>query len=357
MSGLAQQWLQASVGFVAKTIEIDDLVQLDSGVFISPVSDTIDVMGSRKIPSNIVLPDQTFTIYFFPIHVNKPVYRLPVRQDSKDRFFGISGILDAEEAVSAIRNSDPFGIINALETKKVGVSGLVSIPKSTESQVISLNLHTGTDLSKKVSVYPSSASRFGYIEPMGGSRKHLIASLWEIESGVFVPTDLKQVQENSFFLNSVGDQAKFLDILVRNQENRQYIFGQWLNTAGQTIRLLPSGASSDLNFRLDQMRWRVYNPQNRAQVVIGRLEHLKKTAIGSSRFEDRWIVVSSFSSEFELPENARRALAHQLISPNRVSVDLIDSPGFGYSNTTDNFNGDRIAQNLRSLEKVRLHLP
>ncbi len=63
-------------GLVLQLLPKTAYFQFDLGLFISPDSDVIEVMGSKKnIPSNVSLPDQSERYLFFNIRFNKPVYR------------------------------------------------------------------------------------------------------------------------------------------------------------------------------------------------------------------------------------------------------------------------------------------
>lgn len=73
------------MGLVFRSMSAYDLLDFNVKMLVSPLKDEIDIWGKRKIPSNLVIPNQDIPILLGSIHVNKPDYRLPVppQQDSQ----------------------------------------------------------------------------------------------------------------------------------------------------------------------------------------------------------------------------------------------------------------------------------
>lgn len=327
---------KATAGLVAKAFEITDLVQLDVSSFVSPLKDTIDVFGSRQIPSNLVLPDQTFPIYFIPIHVNKPMYRLPALTGTSARYFGVTGTLNVQEAVGIIRGGSAWDIVNLLEFSKVGITQPVTAPQRP-AQAVSLDIVSDTEI--------RGSSRFtvGRNTTSGESRR-LVVALWEPVAGAFVPTDLKQIQGNEVTLSTVTPNASVIDLLISAKGD--HFRGSWVR--GATTSIPDAGLTADVTIdRLDGT-WLVHGGET-AQLAIAHLEEHKTTSVGGSRYEDRWVLVGPRKGQLRLPAAAYKAMVTQLGTISHVSVDLLQM-GHGSYPFID---GESSAAELSALEKVR----
>lgn len=111
-------------GLVFRSMSAFDLLHFHSDAFISPLRDTIDVMGPREIPSNLILPRQTVSTLLGPITLNKPLYRLPVPADQAFRFAGLQGDARVSDLMPAFQNGGKFtfDILNQIHFRKVGLT-------------------------------------------------------------------------------------------------------------------------------------------------------------------------------------------------------------------------------------------
>lgn len=334
-------WLDAKVGFVAKTFTTADLVQLDSSSFVSPVNDVIDVFGERKIPSNIVLPDQTFTVYLVPISVNKPYYRVPMAANTRAKYFGITGVLDPESAVSSIRNSDPVGIIDALQFGQIGITPAFSTDSTPSTTRYNFKANRNLGSTIRVNVDTGSAP-----SNSGGTRR-MIASIWEIEPGVYAPNDLKQVRDGRMELTAINRQNKVLDILFQLEPKRQRFRGGWVNGRVSRAKL-----QTDLTFDRNHLSWSVGGIRSDHKLMLTHMESEVFTSIGSKRVDDRWILVGPPDFNESVPVNAAMALSHQIANLTHISADLISIDRFDIQQ----FEGENVATAMRLFEKTRIGL-
>lgn len=327
------------LGLVAKSLRMSDLAELDPSSFISPWKDTIEVFGKRELPSNLVLPDQTLSMFFIPIRVNKPDYRLPVLQGTNERYFGVTAQAVAQDLVQAVRNkAEPYELLDLLEFKSVGYSDRVSTPLiNTE---IKLDLNAKTKLQDSVTLDPPSKGN-------GASGvKHLAVALSEVEPGVFVANDIKQVKNAAVTLATASASARVLDLWTKGGD---HIRGAWVD---KSKKQLPD-VSFDrvLDVPAIDGDWLVPAPQG-TNFVVGHVEKRYKTSIGSNRVVSLWTVYTSGQNTMKLPVYALSQLKDKLGEAATLSVDLLEVGAGGYPL----IDGDKAEQQLRVFEKVRTTL-
>lgn len=330
----------AKVGLVAKGLELSDLAQFDSSAFVSPLRDTIDVFGPRNLPSNVVLPDQTFPVFFIPVRVNKPLYRLPALTGSSHRYFGVTGTLDVQQALELGRRGRSWEVLNHIQFSRVGLSdpvpatGPIRLDLAADTpSVNSVRVLTGRDLS------PNSDT------------KHLLAALWEPTPGVFVPTDVKLVEGTQggeeFYLNVVNPPtARVLEIHLR--EGGDHFRGAWVTGAGQ--RAPDAGLSADLALTSVEGTWTI-GGKAPAQVMVARVEDEFVTSVGGRRYEERWVLVGPRRLKFQIPPIAWQELRGRIGAFDHVSVDLLQLSHTSYA------MGKEAEGALAVIEKVRKQIP
>jgi hypothetical protein len=103
-----------------------DLVQFQFNQIISPLRDTVDIMGPRQLPSNLVLPDQRVRIPFSTLHLNKPDYRLPLQAHVPVPLAAVQGEMKSGDVINLFMGGGKFdfGALNILKFTKVGVTDL-----------------------------------------------------------------------------------------------------------------------------------------------------------------------------------------------------------------------------------------
>lgn len=131
------------------------LLDFDTSYFLSPLKDTINVFGPRKLPSNVVLPEQRVAVLFTTIELNKPLYRLPVRP-SRPIYLASAKMSMPVSALGALKDDlhtmiSP-DIVNKATFSHVGLTGLV-----TPNKDMSLQAPAQMEVEKKYTVTVSAA--------------------------------------------------------------------------------------------------------------------------------------------------------------------------------------------------------
>lgn len=114
-----------AAGVVFKSLSAMDLLSFQIESFVSPLRDTVDVMGPRQIPSNLVLPDQTVSLPLGGVRLNKPDYRLPLQSGHPVRLSGVQGQVRVSDLLPLLQNSGSrpsLEILNKLKFQRVGLS-------------------------------------------------------------------------------------------------------------------------------------------------------------------------------------------------------------------------------------------
>jgi len=168
-------------GLVFKSMNISDLMYFDPDSFVSPLRDEIDFLGPRKIPSNLVLPEQYVYLPFGGIGLNKPDYRLPVRPNYKTRLTGVHGEIAVADILSAIGSGGRVSIdlLNKLKFNKVGITDWI-LPESNFQKDVTANISLRIKHEVRVNKPPFTADV-------------LVASATDLNGDreVIIPTDIK----------------------------------------------------------------------------------------------------------------------------------------------------------------------
>lgn len=148
---------------------------------ISPYSDKITAAGqSIDVPSNLSLPPQDES-YFINIHISKPEYRIPVRQEGVYEMFAAHGKFPFKQVVDSFRRGDSlFKVLNMFTfvgggQKEVQING-----KGAGAQDIPINEMT------------FDATQTVRAPTLPAGKEMLSLSLVE-QGGRLFPTDLKHV--------------------------------------------------------------------------------------------------------------------------------------------------------------------
>ena len=331
---------RAVAGVVAKALEMNDLAQLDVTSFVSPLKDQIDVFGKRNIPSNVILPDQSFNVYFIPIHVNKPDYRLPVLSGTANRYFSVVGAVDATEAVGAFKKSDPWPVVNLAQIEHVGLSDKIEV--SGPGKTIDADMTASIDV--KEAFHLTSGRNTG-----AADSHRLVASLWEPEPGVFVPTDAKVVGDGELTLSAADpSHARLLDVVIGAQYD--HFSGTWV--APGVTNLGDNGLTGEVQLPQGvDGSWLISGGEN-AQLAMAHVEDHVTNSQGAKAYVDRWVVVGPRQASLALPAAARAALKSKVGKFSHLSVDLLQTGHTGYPF----ISGATAAGDLVAIEKIRKEL-
>jgi hypothetical protein len=133
-----------TAGIVFRSLSAMDLLSFSTDSFISPLKDTIDVMGPRQLPSNFAIPTQDISVYFMPIRVSKPAYRLPVARDKPVRLAGVQGNIPVNDLLSAFQGGGSgtgkmMALLNRLTFTHAGL-GAETVPTNDFKQDVNASL-------------------------------------------------------------------------------------------------------------------------------------------------------------------------------------------------------------------------
>jgi hypothetical protein len=197
-SGSMSGWVDSSdvkAGLVLKTLGAMDLLHFDASSLISPLKDTIDVMGSHEIPSNLVLPEQQVWALFVPITLNKPTYRLPLARGKTVRIAGVQGTISTDDLIALTQNGGKLSLelLNKLKFNRAGIN--LATQANTDFQA---NVNANLVLRPTHRVSPSQPPFAADV---------LVASATDIDGvrGTLLPTDIKLAanQSNPSQINTV----------------------------------------------------------------------------------------------------------------------------------------------------------
>lgn len=204
-------------GLVMPAVSRRQMLAFDVSSLISPQSDVIDILGHKtKIPSNLALPQQRET-YIFPITLNKPDYRVYVRQPGAYRLGVTHGQFPLQRVVNEIRNGKSvLDVVNYFDFKEGSVRDLT----------IDHNL-SGVDLAVNQTPFSSS---FTVQAPTFDDSKNVLSMAMAPSGDDFVPTDVKRLTsgQSMTMKTSAGGQPMLLSLLMENQSNALDVFEKTL---------------------------------------------------------------------------------------------------------------------------------
>lgn len=119
LTGWQDRGNRVKAGLVFRTLEAADLLEFNLSSLISTLEDTIDVFGKRRVPSNVVLPDQRVSIVIGSIRLNKPDFRLPMSPRQEVRLGGVQGDAAATDLIGKHRG---FEILNKLRFRRLALA-------------------------------------------------------------------------------------------------------------------------------------------------------------------------------------------------------------------------------------------
>jgi len=226
---------QVQAGFVFRSLTASDLLHFQSSSFISPLRDTIDVMGPQEIPSNVTIPDQEIPIFLGSIRVNKPIYRLPVPRAQESRLVGIQGEIPVSEliAVATGGGNMSFELLNKLQFTRVGI-GKPTTPLNDFNQ----DIDPAYALTKQHQVITARS-------PFDADVLAVAVTDLQGDRSVLLPTDIKLASKSGetprpkgISLSSTRDPvgSSRLVLTVASADNGRRISGIVSDQAGKTVR-------------------------------------------------------------------------------------------------------------------------
>ncbi len=191
-------------GMVIPSMSRESMLAFDISNVMSPQNDTIEIIGNTvNIPSNITLPRQEES-YIFPITLDKPDYRVYVREPGQYQMYALHGQFPLQRVVNDIRGGKSlFEVINHFTfiqagQRDVNVTGNLRGVNMPVNQVA-----FNSSVQVKAPAFPNDKVMIGL-------------NLAE-RNGLFVPSDLKRFTPNQTLAlkaNATLDTGYVLSLLL-----------------------------------------------------------------------------------------------------------------------------------------------
>lgn len=172
-------WLD--VGLVMVPLSKEDLMTFDISKIISPLTETITVVGRKvEVPGNITIPKQKEN-YIIPITIEKPLYRISFSRAGDKSLYGLRAQFPFKKVIKELSSNTPFyDLVNYF-------SFLSSTTQSTNltSPVTKLDLNLSDQLlNQKLSVQA----------PVFAEQQVMVSVLAMQMDGKWLPTDVKKFE-------------------------------------------------------------------------------------------------------------------------------------------------------------------
>ncbi len=168
------------LGLNFKCPNVLEFLDFQTGMFFSPIKDTINVHGDRQVPSNLVLPDQTVSYSFFNIRLNKPEYHWPLFPTRPLRLVAFEATSKVSDLMGAVQGGYTADILNKINFGRVGLTD-VFMPQSGLHKDIALGYVLTPKQYQVISAQPSFKADV------------LVASFLDLDGNrqAFLPFDVK----------------------------------------------------------------------------------------------------------------------------------------------------------------------
>jgi hypothetical protein len=155
--------------------------QFDLGLFISPDSDVIEIMGNKlNVPSNVSLPDQSERYLFFNIRFNKPIYRTYFHEAGQHELVATRGQFPFKKMLDEFQDGKGFTEVVNLFNFIEGGLHIATAPGNADLAINSFQFQGS---------HPVKAPQI----PTGYS--YFASSLQE-KNGLLYPADVKRLLSN-----------------------------------------------------------------------------------------------------------------------------------------------------------------
>ena len=228
-------------GLVLKSLSALDLLSFDIAEFVSPLKDEIDVLGRKiQLPSNTVLPDQT--LEFGMIHLNKPLYRLPLKKDKSVLLAGIQGTANVSDLQGG---SGSLDILNKLTF--IGMGKAQTFKPVSD---VSLDIDATTPLSEKhqvtVTAPPFTADVLSCaVTDISHDRQQMIPTDVKLAISSKTPTQIKMVKLSG----PASDPLQTSDVItVATSDNGRRVSGIFTENAQGVVN---PGTFADVALLID----------------------------------------------------------------------------------------------------------
>ncbi len=238
-----KKYVQAGVVF--KSLNAVDVIDFQTTSFFSPLKDIINVMGSREIPSNLVLPNQDVTVLFATVNLNKPVFRLPLLTRRNTRLAVLEASGKATDIMSALQGgngSSYFSLLNQLSLSRIGLSDTFQ-PSTGLSKTINADMKLVQNQYQVHANRPPFAADVVVVSMIdqNGDRRFLYPTDIKTASSLQDPNSLHDVNLSGITQNqnatqgivtvALGDQFKQVSGILSSQISVMTKPGDFLNVA------------------------------------------------------------------------------------------------------------------------------
>jgi len=209
------------------------LLSFDLGMLISPQMDTISVYGqSMQIPSNVSLPKQKEAYGFFPVTLDKPVFRMYFPSVGTHKVMTIRGQFPFKQVVKELQNNKQFvDLINYFSLQGGSIHD-VAVTGPTQNQDLPVNELV---FSQTLPFHSSAVD----------SSNVLLAVALSPYQGQYLLTDVKNVASNTDINMTVaaGAAPELLTVLQNRADGQQMTSALAPFTARVTPEMLPMMAN------------------------------------------------------------------------------------------------------------------
>lgn len=171
-------------GLVLRSLGVSDLLALNPDTLMSPLKDTIQALGSRDIPSNLVFPDQRIAGGL--LRLNKPTYRLPMSTMRTSRLVSLEASIQTSSLLGLPSKPRAADFVNLLNARKMGFTEEFT-PTGSANKNIALTtaIDQKCTLSVPAADFPSDLFGLNTIDLKSDSQS-------------FMPTDVKALKVGTY---------------------------------------------------------------------------------------------------------------------------------------------------------------
>ena len=318
------------VGLIYPAISRSKAASFQIANLISPVSDTISIIGKHvDVPSNLTFPSQTVT-YILPIHLDKPDYRFYLPESRNWKMVASHMRFPVQQVVDEIRSGKSiFDVLNLFEMVEASVKD-VNVGRGSTSRNLPVN---EVDFSHSI---PVTAPGFD-------SHYNMLAFSMAESGGLFYMTDLKRLQPHGHMrLNSPGSNSHGLlvSVLTRADQKISVDYMMMRPTTGAQIEegsavIQPANHSQAFEFlpivQPPQLHGKtlVLAPPTHSvagieatltYAALSKVEILQSGKLKLEKKTPQWeLYATDWASSLDLPEMpvTRRVDATELLAPMR----------------------------------------
>lgn len=197
------------LGIFLPGFRIESLLNFDPQQIVSSYKVPVDIYGERQIPGNVVFPPQDKTYIFFPVHLEKPEFIMPLPIGMKTHMSGIVGAVNISDAISAMKERDFLQILNLATLTHTNWT----------SERVTVNGHANFDLTVQQAITQKAiTSRYQNIP----ARLDAVAITMVDptgDRGDFIPVDVKSLKSES-----ISGGRGSIQLGKLNQNYTHYVF-------------------------------------------------------------------------------------------------------------------------------------